>query len=327
MTAAFDRAFEGLAMVFALYLLAMFFVDRAQFRSRLTDLVGKAQRLPELWRLPAADPKLGLQWVLLVALDVSRKLAPRPVDHSNTPWSFWSKTLVVAMAIVLVLLILATIRFARRQRRAEELELSRGVLFDCIRKTAAKIGFWMLGTPRIFVLPDVSEAPLCAQFGNAVLIPRPVLDSMSRREIDALAVWQLCRQSNQYSSPPLRALLACDVAAVCLLEWLVPSATARWLALVPLLAAQFFALSIYLPRALARAEVRAVELTGDPEVFLSAMAGLFRFSGAPVRNDLLQEIERRYGIAADRILGLLAERIAPVEDRYPTSGSYMVTGL
>jgi hypothetical protein len=230
-------------------------------------------------------------------------------------------------ALVFVLLVIGAIRLKRRQRRAEEIELSRGVLFESIRRTGGKIGFFGLAAPRVYVLPDLSEAPLCAQFGRAVLIPRQLLDSMSRREIDALAMWQLCRQSGQYSSPPLWALLVCDVVAACLLEWLVPSSVVRWVALLPLLAAQFGALSIYLPRALLRAEIRAVELTGDPEVFLSAMAGLFRFSGAPVRNALLEEIERRNGISQDRILGLLAGRIAPADERYPTSGSYMTTGL
>jgi hypothetical protein len=199
--------------------------------------------------------------------------------------------------------------------------------FDGIRRTAQRIGFYGLAAPRVYVLPSLSEAPLCAQFGIAVLIPRQVLDSMSRREIDALAVWQLCRQSGQYSSPPLRALLVCDVVALCLLEWLAPSSVVRWVALLPLLAAQFGALTIYLPRALARAGIRAVELTGDPDVFLFAMAGLFRLSGAPVRNVLLEEIERRHGISQDHILGLLAERIAPLQERYPTSGFYMTTGL
>jgi len=324
MTAPFDRAYEGLAMVFVLSLAGIFFIDRVQFKSRLADLLHK--RLPLVWRVPAANPT-GMLWFPLMALQVVDTFGPHPAVHQHAPWTLWQKALVAVAALVFVLMVIGGIWVKRRQRRAEELELSRGVLFDSIRKTARRIGFFGLAGPRVYVLPDLSEAPLCAQFGRAVLIPRQLLDSMSRREIDALAMWQLCRQSRQYSSPPLRALLVCDVAAACLLERLVPSSAIRWVALLPLLAAQFAALSIYLPRALARTEFRAVELTGDPEVFLSAMAGLFRFSGAPVRNALLEEIERRNGISQDHILGLLAERIAPVEERYPTSGSYMTTGL
>jgi hypothetical protein len=327
MPATLDRVYEGLAMVFVLCFTAMFFIDRVQFQSRLTELLGKARRLPPVWRVPASDPIPGLLWFPIMALSVVDTLGPHPAAHQHVPWTLWQKAFLSMAAVVFVLLFIGGTHLKRRQRRAEELELSRGVLFDNIRRAARKIGFYRSVVPRVYVLPDVSEAPLCAQFGCAVLIPRQLLDSMGRREIDALAVWQLCRQSNQYSSPPLRALLACDVVVACLLEWLVPGSAIRWLALLPLLAAQFVALSVYLPRALARAELRAVELTGDPEVFLSAMAGLYRFSAAPVSNALLHEIERRYGIAADRILGLLAERTAPVADRYPTSGSYLTTGL
>ena len=160
-----------------------------------------------------------------------------------------------------------------------------------------------------------------------MLVPRQLLDSMSRREIDALVARQLFRQSKQYYRPPFWTLLACDVVAVCLAEWLVVSPAMRWVAFLSLLAAQFAALAIYLPRALLQADFRAMELTGDPEAFLSALAGLSRFSGVPVGEALLQEIVRRSGVSSDRIPALLAERSAPAEERYPTSGSYLTTGL
>ncbi len=134
---------------------------------------------------------------------------------------------------------------------------------------------------------------------------------MSQSEIDALAARQLCRQSKRYYSPPSRTLLACDVFAACLLEWLGMGPAA---------------LSVYLPRALAEADRRAVDLTGDVEAFVSAIAGLARFSGAHLPEASLRETAARSGIPADRVRALAAERIAPAEDRYPTTGSYIATG-
>jgi len=92
-----------------------------------------------------------------------------------------------------------------------------------------------------------------------------------------------------------------------LLERLVPSSAIRWVALLPLLAAQFAALSIYLPRALARTEFRAVELTAIPSLPIP-MAGLF--SSAARREDaLLEEMTREMDPRIHP--GLLAERSLP----------------
>jgi Zn-dependent protease with chaperone function len=94
--------------------------------------------------------------------------------------------------------------------------------------------------------------------------------------------------------------------------------------LLALLAIQFAALAVYLPRALAAADRRAMELTGDPEAFVSAVAGLARFNGAALPEASLREIAARGGILPER---MLAGRIAAAEDRYPTTGSYATTGL
>lgn len=145
--------------------------------------------------------------------------------------------------------------------------------------------------------------------------------------MDALVARQLYRQSKHYYYPAFWTLLACNAAAAALAEWLTPSWTARWVALLLLLAAQLAVLARYLPRALARADFRAVELTGDPEAFVSSMASLARFSGIPTDEAAIREIARRSGVSPERIPLLLAERAVPAEERYPTTGAYMVTGL
>ncbi len=322
------RLQAGLLAILALYIPAMAFVDRAQWKMSLGELLGKAKRLPVLWRFPAADPIAGvLLWLPFMLLTWIDSLLPARAVHAYAPWQLWQKAALAMMALVAVFLALAAIRLRRWQRQAEALQLSRGVLFDSIRRIARKAKLFGGARPRIYVISEVSQARLCAYFGSTVLIPRQLLDSMSRREVDALAARQLCRQSRQYYSPPSWALLACDLAAVCLVGWLKISLATCWIVLPALLAVQFAALAIYLPRALADADWRAVELTGDAETFLSATAGLARFSGGSLPEQALRQIAARSGLSPERIPALLGGRIAPAEDRYPTSGPYVITGL
>ena len=326
MPTVLDRLQEALLIVFALYLPAMAFVDRAQWRSRLVELLGNAKGIPVLWRIPIDDPIASILYFSLVPLYCADAVLRSPATHAHVPWQLWQGgVLAIIATVVWVPMGVGMTRGRRWQGRAEALRLSRGALMLRIRRMANKTGiFRRLG---IYVLPDMRLAWDCAYSYRVVLVPRQLLDSMSRREIDALAAWQLCRQSKQYYAPPSWTLLACDAVAVCMLDWLKVSPATRWIILLAVLAAQFAALAIYLPHALAEADRRAVDLTGDPEAFVSAMAGLSRFSYAPMREAWLQKIAARSGVAADRIPALLAERIAPAEDRYPTSGPYVTTGL
>ena len=69
--------------------------------------------------------------------------------------------------------------------------------------------------------------------------------------------------------------------------------------------------------ALAEADWRAVELTGDAETYLSAIAGLARFSRTPLPEASLRKIAARSGLSPERIPALLGGRIAPAGDRPP----------
>jgi hypothetical protein len=159
-------------------------------------------------------------------------------------------------------------------------------------------------------------------------VPRRLLDSLSRREIDALVTRQLCLQSTkQYFYPAFWTLLVFDVAAVLVAQLLHAGTAGCLLVAAFLFAAELGVLSIYLPRAIFQADLRALDLTGEPEVFLSALGGLSRFSGTPLPPKPLQEIARRKSLSPDRIASLLAEDCSPDQDRYPTTGSYLTTGL
>jgi hypothetical protein len=76
-----------------------------------------------------------------------------------------------------------------------------------------------------------------------------------------------------------------------------------------------------------QADLRAIQLTGDAKAFFSALGGLSRFTGIPPSEPMLLKIGRATGISPERIKELLAEHEAKAEDRYPTTGSYMDTGL
>jgi hypothetical protein len=329
MTAIWDRVQEGLGMIVTLQLPAMFFVDRAQLKSRLVGLLGYGKKVRAIWSGPAVDRTFWMicfPWTILGA--VADFVWPSVTRPRHAPWPWWVKA-GFGLFVVLVLLfgVLAAKRLGRWRRWAGSFQVSRGALFDSVRKMCRKAGIFVFFEPRVYVLPDLSQAQRFTLFGTAVLVPRQLLDSMSRREMDALVARQLCRQSKHYYYPAFWTLLACDAAAAGLAEWLKPGLAAGWVALLLLLAAQFAVLARYLPRALARADFRAVELTGDPEAFLSSMAGLARFSGTPADEAAIREIARRSGVSAERIPVLLAERAVPAEERYPTTGSYMVTGL
>jgi hypothetical protein len=324
LTAVSDRLQEGIAMIVALHLPAMLFVDHAQLKSRLVGILGYAKRVSAIWSGPATDRTFYMIMFPWIGLGL---VWPSAADQ-HAPWHLWQKAAFGLLAAILVsFAILATMRVKLWGRYAATFQVSRGVLFDSVGRMCREAGISGWTDPRVYVLPDLSQAQRFASFGTTILVPRPLLDSMSRREMDALVARQLCRQSKHYYYPPFWTLLVCDVAAVGLLEWLAPSSVVRWVALLPVLAAQFAALASYLPRALARADFRAAELTGDPQAFLSSMAGLARFTGAPMDEASIREIARHGGVPAERIPDLLAERTVPAEDRYPTAGPYMLTGL
>jgi hypothetical protein len=328
MAAVSDRLQEGISMIVTLHLSAMLFVDRAQLKSRLVGILGYAKRVVAIWSGPATDRTsymIIFPWIVLTA---AGDFVWPSAAHQHVPWQPWQRVAFGVFAVVVLsFAVRATMRLKRWGRWAGTFQVSRGDLFDSVRRMCRKAGIFAWIDPRVYVLPDLTQAQRFALIGTAVLVPRQLLDSMSRREMDALVARQLCRQSKPYYYPPFWTLLACDVAAVGLEEWLAPSSGIRWVAVLSLLAAQLAALANYLPRALAQADFRAAELAGDPEALLSSMASLARFNGIPADEVSIQEIARCSGVSRERIPDLLAESAVPAEDRYPTTGSYMITGM
>jgi hypothetical protein len=114
---------------------------------------------------------------------------------------------------------------------------------------------------------------------------------------------------------------------VSIAQWLQAAQLFAFLLYLSLLAVELFALSRSLPRMLFQTDLRAIQLTGDAEAFFSALGGLSRFTGVPPSEPMLLRIGRATGISPERIKELLAEHETKPEDCYPTTGSYMDTGL
>jgi hypothetical protein len=168
---------------------------------------------------------------------------------------------------------------------------------------------------------------MCARAGSGVVLPFELLELLNRHEIDSLALRQLCAQSKKFYFTSFWILLACNVAVVSAVQWIRVAPPSSFLIFLSLLAAEFFALDRYLPHMRFQADLRAIQLTGDAESFFSALGGLSRFTGVPLQESMLQKIGRATGVSPDRIPTLLAPRETKPEDRYPTTGSYMDTGL
>jgi Zn-dependent protease with chaperone function len=235
------------------------------------------------------------RWSLFDAIRLSAPPGPGP---------YGQMALFVVIVAVWILAGFIGIRSQRRQSAIEPFQLARGVLMDAVKKLARKAKIFVWLDPRVYVLPDQDFAEACARVRSGVIVPRRLLDSLSRRELYALVTRQLCLQSKQYFYPAFWTLLVFDVAA-----------------------AELGVLSIYLPHAIFQADLRALDLTGEPEVFLSALGGLSCYSGTPLPQMPLREIARRKSLSPDRIASLFVEHPSPEEHRYPTTGSYLTTGL
>ena len=275
MPGVLDRLTEGLLICCGLYYGTVYFIKRAQWKIRMEEILGKAKGRRAFWRGQAAEAVAWIPWLLWIVLSgVALARTPGPAS--------WRIDLMIITAQVWMHGDwFAGMLLRRRRSQAEASRLSRGVLFDSVRKMARRAGV----RPRVYVLRDLSQAPLLE---NSVLLPRQLLDTMNRREIDALAARQFCRQSKRYYYPPILKLLAFDAVAAYLVDLLATDSAARWIAFPALLAIQCAALAIYLPRPLAAADSAAVKLTG-PETFLSALAGLARFNAAPVTGSVAAE--------------------------------------
>jgi hypothetical protein len=317
---AIERFQIGLLIAFLLTASTMFFLDRAQLKRRRT--IG-----PIIWIGPAVAASYYLWWAAFIVLSLVRDVVDHPAAHTHAPISLAEKIAIAAIFGFVLLFLAAAIRFKMRLRVLGNFQLSRGKLLVAVRKLSKNSKFLGIQDAPLFVIPDLDFAEMSARMGSGVVLPLSLLDSLTRREIDALAARQLCVQSKQFYFPIFWILLACNVAVVAVVQGLEIPPLYAFLLYLSLLVLEFLALSRKLPQMFFRADLRAIHLTGNAEAFFSGLGSLSRFTGVPADKATLWEIGRKVSVSPDRIETLLAEHDTKAEDRYPTSGSYMETGL
>jgi hypothetical protein len=231
---------------------------------------------------------------------------------------------VVWLACVCGMSVAAAIWVWRWVRSGEPLRVSQGALFGGVealrRKTAAG------ATLQVYVLPDgYIRRPQDTSDSNRVVVPRRLLDLLSRGEVDALVAFQLVRLPR--AGRVFVGALAYALAAAVVIAALKIGASRQLGVFLALLALELLALTILWPRLESHLDRHAIEVAGDPDVYLSALVKLYRLSGSSPDQRYLSRIARTAGVPPERLQALLQEELLPAEDRYPTSGDYMTVGF
>jgi hypothetical protein len=318
---------EGLVNVVALQFFIALFLDRAQLKYRQKNLLGKTGIDPLIWPGRATIFCFYLFYFGWFSIRVFYDLSGRFTKQTfGTSTLFW-KIFLAALCVAFLLIFVAMVRFTSRVRILDEYRLSRGRFFIAVDQISKKGKFLKVFGSSLYVLPDHDFRKLCARMGGGVVIPRRLLDQLTRSEVDVLVAQQLCLQSRMFYFPALWILLACNITFVFVVQSLHVNPLTAFLLYLSLLTIELFALSRSLPRMLFQADIRAIQLTGDAEAFFSALGGLSRFTGVPPSESMLLKIGRATAVSPERIKELLAEHETKAEDRYPTAGSYMDTGL
>jgi hypothetical protein len=216
------------------------------------------------------------------------------------------------------------LRLFRQRKKAGEFAVSRGVLWHGIRILGRKAR--TRPDPALYVVPDDFRAWAGARIKPSVLIRRRWLDSLSRAEIDALAARQIARMQREYSLPIDAFILAAGFAAAAFTETLNLGPTGWLVAWFATVEIEILALSRYLPNALLAADLRAIQIGGDPEAFISARGELARLNGATLDTVALMMLAFFAGVPPSRARALLLDQPRPAADRYPTSGEYAEVG-
>jgi hypothetical protein len=211
----------------------------------------------------------------------------------------------------------------------DPLQVSRGALFDGVGAVRRKAG--MSCVLNIYVPPEGFQARSADSENwasvRSIFIPRRLLDWMSRAEIDALVAFQLTsRQRVRYVKWITLGAFISGVIASAALNWLKKGPQGRWEAFLLLLVTEITALTFLVPHLRYLADRRAIEISGDPEAYLSAMAELSRLGTGVPDAKFVRRIARTAGVTPDRIQQL-QEQPRPSEDRYPTSGDYLAVGF
>jgi hypothetical protein len=319
---------DAWAFIFILQLVVMLALDREELRARITLFSAESSRVPIIWGGPGVGRCfLELYWVWLVL-----RFADLISGHhslSNHPKPPISQTVLGLVIFFALLGLLSTIDWMYRKKISLEAYLiSRGKLMKSFKSLSGRCGDFFTASMPLYVLPADDFAKKAAYMRRGAIVPRQFLDQLSRREIDSILARQISLQSKEFYSPVFWPVLIINCLGA-LTAWKAPlGSLSTGLLFLSLLIAEMIAVRLAMPRMVLRAGLQSIRLTGFAEDFFSAQGHLDRFGGARLTEETLQEIGRKEEVTSDRITVLLAEHTR-VEDkeRYPTTGSYLDTGL
>ena len=232
---------EAFVIVIGLQAVAALFLDRAQLKSRQRSLLASVGVEPIISPGRATLSCFYLFMFGWYSIRIVYDLSGHPAYRASEALALFWKIAVAAVFAGTVLIIAGVLRSAARMRDFEEYRLFRGQLFENINKLSRKVRLSKLFANPVYVPPDDDFAKLCARIGTGVVLPRGLLDELSRREVDVLVARQLCMQSGKFYLPAFWIFLACNAAVVALIQNFQFSPLAAILTYSSLLAAELFA--------------------------------------------------------------------------------------
>lgn len=324
---AIRNSYEASILLIYLQAIVMIAFDRAVLKVRIQPMLGDSARIPPIV-LGAGFVRTFSGFYLVVVAQMTNLFSRHQerVRHADSP--AWQWLLIGAFAILVLAVSVAMVAQARGLKSLKEYGVSRGKLRAGLESLARKARFLLPGSMPLYVLPELDFQTLCKRAFLGVAVPRQLLDQLSRNEIQSLLARQLAPQSPRIQFlvfAPTVVFNCCAIGAA----WAGHiGSLATGLLFLSLVAVELLALHLSQPWLTLCARLYSIQLTGNAEAFFSAQGSLNRFGGAPIPNSILQRIGRREGVSPDRINALMAEHPAPPEEeRYPTTGSYMDTGL
>jgi hypothetical protein len=216
----------------------------------------------------------------------------------------------------------------RRRKSPEPLHLARGALFDGIHAVRQKVGIGRNIT--ICILPDKFQAKSAAYDSSStasVAMPRCLLERLSRPEIDALAAFQLIwHRTFRFKRYAFFGVLLYGSISSISLYTQGTGARGRWLVFLLQAIAEIVVLRVLWRRHIDGIHLAAMEVSGNPDAYVSAMVELSSLGGGAVDARLLRRLFRIAG-STQRMDAFLVESPRRKEDRYPTSGDYLAVGF
>jgi hypothetical protein len=328
MSLEIKRLSENFALVLLLQWILMLALDRMELRSRMRLLVGEKARPPLLWAGPGADVgfwRLYTAWLALRLIDDFYGPA-RKGPHS--PYLVLEVVGFLAAMAGAIALLIAIRGWLLKRRSLENWRVSRGALSAALQRLTRSARVRRYYSFPIYVLPVENFAELCARMRRGVIIPRLLLDHMSKGEVNSVAARQIVRQSGHFYEPVFWIGLILNGSAVGVSWHLHLGGVALGLMCCCLAGIEIAVLRLSTSRLILSAEIKAIDLTGDPEAFFSAQRLLERFGGSEMSVPQLEAIAGSVGLSPKAIEDINASRSAPFSaDRYLTAGSYLETGL